>query len=99
MLSQMSMGAPLYHSTSQDGPRFGNLGRLWIGNDAITSWFRLILYSNCFPLRKGGHSHGTGRGYIMAEPGCKNGQTDIKRREGTSDVQNLPSLKLVLALL
>ena len=42
-------------------------------------------------------SHGTGRGYIPAEPGCKYGQTDVKRREGTSDVQNLTSSKLALA--
>jgi hypothetical protein len=24
-------------------------------------------------------SHGTGRGYILAEPGCKYGHTDVKR--------------------
>jgi hypothetical protein len=43
-------------------------------------------------------SHRNGRGYIpLAEPGCKYGQTDIKRQEGTSDIQNLTSSKLVLA--
>jgi hypothetical protein len=30
-------------------PDWGILGRLWSGNDAITSWLRLTLYSNCFP--------------------------------------------------
>ena len=41
--------------------------------------------------------HGTGPGYILAKPGCKYRQTDVKRREGTLDFQNLKSLKLVLA--
>ena len=42
-------------------------------------------------------SHGTGHGYIPAEPGCKYGQTDVKHLEGTLGVQNLTSLKLALA--
>jgi hypothetical protein len=28
---------------------FGLLGHLWSGNDAITSWLRLISTSDCFP--------------------------------------------------
>ena len=44
-----------------------------------------------------GHSQSrTGRGYIPAEAGCKYGQTDVKRRGGTLDVQNLTSSKLAI---
>jgi hypothetical protein len=32
MLSHIHMGAPLYHHTRQVGPRFWNLGHLWIEN-------------------------------------------------------------------
>jgi hypothetical protein len=34
---------------------------------------------------------------LQSHDGCKYGQTDVKCQEGTSDVQNLPSSKLVLA--
>jgi len=44
MLSQGHMGAPLYHSIGQVGPRFvGNLGSpMWSENDVSTSWLRLL---------------------------------------------------------
>ncbi len=48
MLSQGHMGAPLYHSTGQVGPRFGDSGLLMDENDAIMSYLRLTSYSNCF---------------------------------------------------
>jgi hypothetical protein len=49
MLSQGHMGAPLYQYAGQVGPRFGLLGHLWSGNDAIAWWLRLISTSDCFP--------------------------------------------------
>ena len=42
ILSQGSMGAPLYRYTGQAGPRLVIQRLLWIENDAITSWLRLI---------------------------------------------------------
>ncbi len=48
MLSQGHMDAPLYCYTSKFGPKFRNLGHLWSGNDAITSWLRLTSTSDYF---------------------------------------------------
>jgi hypothetical protein len=48
MLSQGHMVAPLYRYTGQVGPDLGSQGHLWSGNDAITSWLRLIYTSDCF---------------------------------------------------
>jgi hypothetical protein len=65
---------------------FSNLiSRCWLDHEGLRG------------VRKGDHSHGTGREYILAESGCKYGQTDVKCREGTLNIQNLPSLKIVLA--
>ena len=47
MLSQGHMGAPLYHSISQVGPKFGILGSpMWSENYVSTSWLRLISTSD-----------------------------------------------------
>ncbi len=46
MLSHRHMGAPLYRYTGQFGLRFWVFCHLWSGNDAITSWLRLISTSD-----------------------------------------------------
>ncbi len=49
VLSQGHIGAPSYPSTGQISPRLWSFRTVWSGNDAITSWLRLIPTSDCFP--------------------------------------------------
>jgi len=53
MLSQGYMGAPLYHSTGQVGPRFGTSGLLMEWNGCYYYYVMveaaILPYSNCFP--------------------------------------------------